>query len=122
MEGVNSLQFACSECCTPLKFSALDVKRLHEPLTCHGCGNRYVLSDKRLQRQLHQFEALCRQVRESEEILSSSCVRLTVDGQEVKVPFRQLLTRFTCSLDLDVGGKPLSVAFEVEPMMGEKRA
>lgn len=118
MQGSPRLQFSCTECDAPLCFSAFEEKSFAEPLTCGGCGSRYILSDSTLQRQLRTFEALCRQVRESEEILSNSSVAVQVGCEEVKVPFRQLLTRFSCSLDLDIEGRQLSVAFDVEPAQG----
>lgn len=109
------LQFACTQCNTPLSFSTFGEDAFTEPLACQGCGNRYVLSDETLQRHLRSFEALCRQLRDSEEILSNSSVAVRVGDEEVKVPFRHLLTRFTCSLDLEMEGRRMAIAFDVEP-------
>jgi hypothetical protein len=109
------LQFACTQCNTRLSFSAFGEEAFRKPLACAKCGNRYLLNDKTLQHHLRSFEALCRQLRDSEEILSHSSVSVRIGDDEVKVPFRTLLTRFACSLDLEMDGKRVAIAFDVEP-------
>lgn len=109
------LQLNCHECEHVIDFSIFDLDKNSEIL-CHSCGKKYILNDENLKRHLKKFEALCRQIIDSEEILSYTAVGIDVGDTHVKIPYKLLLTRLTSSLDLTVGGKPLSFAFRIEPL------
>lgn len=105
------LEFACVECAEPVSFSAFGPVR---GTTCTTCDRRYAFESESLQAHLRKFEALCRQLHESEDILSQASVAVHVNGQEVKIPFRLLLTRLNSVLTLEIDGKKTEIRFRVD--------
>lgn len=115
MQSGQTLEFECQDCKSPIRFSIFEIEK--EPkVTCPHCSKNYLFDDPNLIRQLVKFEALCRQIRESEEILGQTAVGVDVGGKQVKIPFKLLLTRLSSCLDLLVGEKPLTIAFRFEPL------
>ena len=110
------LRFSCTQCRQPVQFSLLELDEHQGEITCVDCKQRYSFNDETLRRQLRKFVALCRQLVDSEEILSQTSVGIDVNGKQVKVPYKLLLTRFNSVLDLDIGGVPLSIEFRLEPL------
>lgn len=84
-------------------------------MPCHSCGTAYGLGDTDLRRQIETFDALCRQIAASEEILSNVSVGIQVNGKQVCVPYRILLTRLNSKLDLSIGDQPFPIEFRLEP-------
>lgn len=115
MQRGHSLEFVCESCSEPVRFSIFDLDHQRE-VKCSKCQKRYLFDDAILIRQLKKFDALCRQIRESEEILGSTAVGIDVGQTQVKIPFKLLLTRLSSCLDLQIGGKPFSIAFRFEPI------
>ena len=74
-----------------------------------------MLTDEILKRQIKKFEALCRQIQESQEILGSTHVGVDVGEHHLKIPYKILLSRFTSTLELQMGEKVLSISFRLEP-------
>ncbi len=110
------LRFACIKCHSPVQFSVLQLDERGDRVTCPDCDKQYSLTDETLNRQLRKFEGLCRQILASEEILSDVNVGIDVGGKQVKVPYKLLLTRFKSSLDLNIGGTPVTIEFCLEPL------
>lgn len=108
------LEFKCLSCNTPVAFSIFDLEA-SKPIPCTGCEKKYSFSDPTLVRQIKKFDALCRQIKESEEILGMSNVGVDVGEHHIKVPYKLLLTRLSTSLDLKLGDKSLSILFRMEP-------
>lgn len=115
MQMGNTLQFDCLQCGGNLRFSIFDLDH-QKPLRCEGCGKKYVFTDPTLIRQIKKFEALCRQIHDSEEILGSACVGVDVGEHHVKVPYKLLLTRLSSHLDLNMEGHKVSITFRIEPI------
>jgi hypothetical protein len=115
MQRGNSLEFECQSCQHPVRFSVFEIEH-HPDITCPHCWKKYLLDDPTLCRQLQKFEALCRQIHESEEILGTTSVGIDVGSKQVKIPFKLLLTRLSSCLDLKIGDKPLSISFRFEPL------
>lgn len=115
MQKGHSLEFECQGCQQPVRFSIFDLDQ-HKPIQCEHCSKKYMLEDETLVRQLKKFEALCRQIRESEEILGNTAVGIQVGERNVKIPFKLLLTRMSSCLDLKIGNTPLTIAFRFEPI------
>lgn len=114
MQKGQDLTFKCQSCRMPINFSVLDLKKQQNTLEC-SCGRCYAFSDITLRRQIEKFEALCRQISDSEEILSNTSVGVHVAGQEVKIPYRILLTRLNSRLDLQMDNEKISLEFSMEP-------
>lgn len=116
MQKGHVLHLECQRCKNALHFSVFELEKKHHLLTCEQCGQNYDFNDDLLKRQLLKFEKLCRQILESEEILSDTHVGISVGGKNIKVPYKLLLTRFNSLLDLVIGGKPMSIEFRLEPL------
>lgn len=116
MQKGHKLQFNCQHCEQPVEFSLFDLEEKNELIVCEKCQKRYSLNDKTLRRQLQKFEALCRQIVDSEEILSNTSVGLNVEGHSVSIPFKLLLTRMTSQLELKMGDQKISINFRMEPL------
>lgn len=115
MQKGNTLYFKCLSCECPVSFSIFDLED-GGLLVCSECKKHYLFHDETLVRQIKKFEALCRQIRDSEEILGNVCVGVDVGEHHVKVPYKLLLTRLSSSLDLQMEGKTVSIAFRIEPI------
>ncbi|MCB1180417.1 MAG: hypothetical protein KDK55_00140 [Chlamydiia bacterium] len=116
MQVGHRLQFNCQACGSPILFSVLDVQEFSDVISCSECGKRYSFDDKKLLRQLRQFEALCRQIHASKEILGSTAIAIDVGSHHVQVPFNILLTRLSSVIELSIGGKKSVIAFRIEPL------
>lgn len=111
------LQFDCQSCKEVIPFSLFELeKKKSHHLECPKCKKKYIFSDENLLRQIKKFEALCCQIRDSEEILSNTAVGIDVGDRHIKMPFKLLLTRLNSSLDLMIGNAPLSIVFRIEPL------
>ena len=109
------LEFDCHSCGNPVSFSVFELDQPQCKVECEECKQSYKLEDEVLMRQLTKFTALCKQLIESEEILSTAAVGIDVGEHHVKVPFKILLTRLNPVLDLVIGDRPFSIRFRIEP-------
>ena len=114
MKGKGSFELDCKGCTHPVQFSLFELEE-SKLVSCNECGKKYGFGDENLKRQLKKFADLCRQIQESEEILGRSSVAVTIGKEEVKVPFKILLTRLKSTLDLNIGNERFVVSFRVEP-------
>ncbi|HEV8051887.1 MAG TPA: hypothetical protein VGP47_05280 [Parachlamydiaceae bacterium] len=114
MQKGHTLQFNCLSCGTPVTFSIFDLDS-QAKICCHSCEKKYAFTDPILVRQLKKFEALCRQIQDSEEILGAANVGVDVGEHHIKVPYKLLLTRLSSSLDLTMAGQKVSIFFRIEP-------
>jgi len=110
------LQFQCQQCEHQIVFSVLDHQSFCGDLACLCCGQHYRFDDATLLRQLRQFEALCRQIHASQEILGKTAIAMDVGTHHVKVPFNLLLTRLSSVLELSINGKKTEIHFRIEPV------
>jgi hypothetical protein len=110
------LAFSCVSCEKPVTFSVWGVSETTYPLICSHCQKKYLFSNEML-KQLKQFEALCLQIQQSEEILGSTHVAIDIGSHSVKVPYRLLLTRLSSVMNLKIGEKKLEIAFRTEPLI-----
>ena len=116
MQRGHQLEFSCVFCKHPVSFSVLHTQgNAHSP-TCPHCKKVYSFSNSALLEKLRKFEALCRQIHESEEILGDTAVAVDVAGHQVKVPYRLLLTRLSSLLELKIGDHRVDIAFRIEPL------
>lgn len=116
MQKGHVLHFECQKCHGEVDFSIFELDRLKGIISCPTCREKYLFHDENLRRQLEKFEKLCRQIVESEEILSDTCVGIDIEGRQVKVPYKILLARLSSTLNLTVGDQPLSIDFRLEPL------
>lgn len=115
MQNPHNLELVCPECETDIPFSLFELDQSSHPaVECHKCGRAFLFEDETLRRQLHLFTALCKQLRDSEEILSDAAVSVTLGDQNVEVPYKLLLTRLNSKLQLTVGNKEISITFRMD--------
>lgn len=110
-----ALEFHCQKCDHPLAFSLFELDE-NEELVCTHCNQHYYFNDETLIRQLKKFYALCSQIRDSQEILGNTSVGIDIGSEQVKIPFKLLLTRLRSCLDLTLDGKPFTISFRFEPL------
>lgn len=115
MQKLKTLQFKCQSCKEPVTFSVFQLEHNNGLINCEHCQKKYVFSDDVLKRQLKKFEALCKQLIESDEILANTSVGIDVGEHKVKIPYRLLLTRLSSTLDLMIGNQPVAISFRIEP-------
>ncbi len=120
MQKGHVLTFRCEDCDQPVTFSVVDLDKHHSNIVCEHCSKEYALSDPTLKRQLTKFEALCRQIAESEEILGNAAIGIDVGPHHIKVPYKILLSRLNSSLELTLGSRPLTIEFRMEPVQDLK--
>lgn len=116
MRDYDTLEFICcaQSCKKAIPFSVLKIER-NQIVRCQGCGKEYSF-DKALIEKFKKFEKLIMAVREAEDILGATNVGITVDGHQVKLPYRLLLTRMNTLITLDIGGQQVTFKFRVEPL------
>lgn len=115
MQKGHQLQFDCTSCRAPVSFSIFSLDKKNNALECPHCGKRYKIEDETLKRQLKKFEALCKQIVDSQEILGQACVGIDIGEHHVKIPYKLLLTRLNSSIDLIIEDQPISISFRLEP-------
>lgn len=120
MQKGHHLEFECLGCQTPVVFSIFELDKSEAPVVCSSCNKKYLLQDETLKRQLKKFEALCKQIVDSEEILGSTSIGIDVGEHQVKIPYKLLLTRLNSSLDLTIGDQKVSILFRLEPRLDLK--
>lgn len=114
MQKGHTLEFKCLSCGSPVTFSIFDLDS-QTTIRCQDCEKQYAFTDPILIRQLKKFEALCRQIQDSEEILGAANVGVDVGEHHVKVPYKLLLTRLSSSLNLKMAGQDVPIFFRIEP-------
>lgn len=114
MQKGHTLEFICVSCAQAVPFSIFHQERLD--LQCSHCRKKYLIDDEVLLRQMKKFSDLCKQLIESEEILSDTSIGIDVGQHKVKIPYKLLLTRFNSSLDLKIGPQSLKINFRIEPL------
>ena len=112
----NSFHISCVNCKTPVPFALRSLDTLPCIAKCPGCGKPFGIEPGSLARQIKLFIALCQQIKAAEEILADAAIGIQVGKDEVKIPFRLLLTRFRSTLDIDVDGQKFSISYRTEPL------
>jgi hypothetical protein len=115
----NHIELQCVACDSTLSFSLLAL----EPdarLTCASCGKQYVFNEALLDK-IKRFERLLHAVYEARDILGDANVGIAFKDEEVRVPYRLLLTRLNTMLTLSVNGNDTVFRFRVEPLQVVER-
>lgn len=115
MKRGKSLEFPCQKCGHDVPFSLFELDQTGA-VHCAECGQPYLFNDPTLIRQMKEFEALCRQIHQSQSILGNASIGIDMGKEQVKIPFKLLLTRLKSSLDLKIGNNPFTISFRFEPL------
>lgn len=116
MQVGNQLEFHCIHCKTPVYFSVLESETFHSCISCSHCNKQYSFDDNTILRHLQLFEKLCLQIHESKEILGNTHVAVSVGSQEVKIPYKILLSRLNSVIELKIEGQIIQIKFRIEPV------
>ena len=111
----NIFSLSCTECNHAIVIPILSLSTLPLILQCNQCKKQYGFHDNTIVQQMKQFVSLCKEIKASEDILSASSIAVRVGQQEVKVPFKLLLTRLRSTFDLMVGDKKITLSYRTEP-------
>jgi len=108
------IEFQCVGCGNPVAFSILQVDAAGR-LACATCGKGYGFTSELLDK-VRLFERLLAAVYDARDLLGSANVGIAFRDEEVKVPYRLLLTRLNSLLTLNIGEKETVFRFRVEPL------
>ena len=116
MKDYDTLEFVClgDNCRKTIPFSVLKIEK-NQTVSCKNCGKKYTF-DKNFIEKIKKFERLVLAVRESEEILGDTNVGIDVDGHQIKIPYRLLLTRMNTLMTLNIGEQEFIFKFRIEPL------
>jgi len=106
---------ACTECNHAIEISLCSLSTIPFIVQCSRCQKQYGFNDSTIVQQMKQFIALCKEIKASEDILSKASIAVRIGSQEVKIPFKLLLTRLRSTLDLTVGDKKMTLSYRTEP-------
>ena len=110
----NHIEFKCTNCGSNISFSILKMDK-DKVLTCENCGKQYFFNEKFLD-QIIRFEKLVEAVHNVKDMLDTTNVAVAFGDEEVKIPYRLLLTRLNTMLTLNIDGKETTFRFRVEPL------
>jgi len=111
-----SMHLTCSQCNETGDIPFEPTAPLPWVSCCPNCGKQFGIESESIARQISLFSDLCKQIKDSEEILSSASIAVAVGNKEVKVPFKLLLTRLKSTLDLEIDGQKLCISKRAEPL------
>ncbi|MCK5708854.1 MAG: hypothetical protein KAI43_14505 [Candidatus Aureabacteria bacterium] len=116
----NNLEFKCinNGCDEFLCLSIRDIEK-DPTVTCRNCGKSYTFNEEFIVK-MKKFEKLILAVREAEDILGDTNVAINIKNNEIKVPYRLLLTRLNTHITLNIGNKAISFRFRIEPLNEQK--
>jgi hypothetical protein len=112
------VDFACPEadCGATIRFDLLELQEGGGSLSCENCRSLYAFDQPFLDK-LEKLRLLILAVRDAEDILGDCTVAVApANGEEVRVPYRLLLTRLNTSITLDCSGHSIDFNFRVEPL------
>jgi hypothetical protein len=116
MQNYKHIEFNCLEekCGKPVAFELLKVEE--RPLIkCSNCGKEYNLNGS-FAGKMRKFDNLISAVRDAREILGDTNVAVKFKNNEIRIPYRLLLTRMNTLLTLNIGEKKVEFRFRVEPL------
>lgn len=110
----NHIEFRCTGCGSVISFSILKMEP-SEVLTCKDCSKKYFFNEDFFNK-IKRFENLLAAVHNVKDMLDTTNVAIAFGDEEVKIPYRLLLTRLNTMLTLNIDGKETTFRFRVEPL------
>ncbi|MFO7821625.1 MAG: hypothetical protein R6V56_06200 [Lentisphaeria bacterium] len=115
------VDFICldDDCESVIKFNILDLEESNGRVTCPVCHREYDF-DRPFLQKLERLRNLILSVREAEDLLGDVNVAITTSTDEVRIPYRLLLTRLNTIISIDIGGRQVDFNFRIEPLNEER--
>ena len=115
-----TIEFNCIEekCGKPIQFNMMALKESDGFLVCPACHRSYQFNKSTLDK-LSKLRNLIVAIREAEEILDDCNIAVTTAVDEVKLPYRLLLTRLNTTFSLYLNDQQVDFTFRVEPLSEE---
>lgn len=110
------IEFKCiqKKCLNPILFNLGEVEQ-KSSLDCPHCGKLYVFHQDFIVK-MSKFVNLINAVQNARDILGDTSVAVQMKDQEVKIPYRLLLTRMNTLITLKMDEGELTFRFRVEPL------
>jgi hypothetical protein len=110
------LEFNCPACKSAVAFSPIELEKKGFKCACHSCNRLFLFDDPQLKADLKSFSALCYAIKNAERILGDVSVGVDVGQQQIKIPYKLLLTRLNPHLKIRVGEELVEIHFRMEPL------
>ena len=116
MNATCKIEFKCisGSCATPIDFSLTEIER-NGTLICPSCRKAYSFHPDFVDK-MKRFYKLVEAVQDARDILGNANVAINVKGNEIKIPYRLLLTRMNTLITLKMDDGELTFRFRVEPL------
>ncbi|WP_174165549.1 ferredoxin [Chlamydia serpentis] len=108
MDYKSQLAFSCP-CCHKGNV-CFSVFNLDTTLTCSVCASTYAF-DSVMRNDIRQFVALCKRIHDANSILGSATVSVSVEDNQMDIPFQLLFSRFPVVLNLSLEGRKIIIRF-----------
>lgn len=111
------VDFICldNDCESVIKFNVLELEASQGRVTCPVCHREYDF-DRAFLNKLERLRNLILSVRAAEDLLGDVNVAITTPTDEVRIPYRLLLTRLNTIITLDIGNRRVDFNFRIEPL------
>ena len=114
------IEFKCinPNCDSIIPFSINDIE-VNDAITCSSCKKSYVFHHEFVDK-IRRFSKLIEAVQNAKDILGNTNVAIATKENEIKIPYRLLLTRMNTLITLKMDDGEISFKFRVEPLNQEK--
>lgn len=112
---VATIDFDCVDCGKTVMFNLMTLKDAKGQVQCGECHRPYKFGRPFLGK-LEKLRNLVLAVQDAEDILGDCEVAIQTAVDEVRIPYRLLLTRLNTLISLEVGGRTIDFNFRVEPL------
>jgi ABC-type methionine transport system ATPase subunit len=112
----SKIEFQCigTGCDSVVVFSVGDVEQ-NGSVSCVTCKKKYSFHPEFVSK-MRKFSRLIEAVQDAKDILGDTNVAIKVKNQEIKVPYRLLLTRMNTLITLKMEDGEMCFRFRVEPL------
>ena len=116
MKNYKQIEFKClgENCGKPIIFKLQEVQG-KTVVKCPRCNREYNFNGSFVDK-LKKFDHLISAIKDAREILGNTNVAVNFKNQEVRIPYRLLLTRMNTLLTISVGDQKIEFRFRVEPL------
>jgi len=93
----------------------MELAEKHGEITCPECHRAYSFDENFIDK-LQRLKKLILAVIAAEDILGDVNIAVTTAHEEIKIPYRLLLTRLNSIITIDIGDKKVDFTFRIEPL------